>query len=58
MSKLMSSDDIEEYLITIEQVWKPMKQERWAGKVAPHLTGKAHQAYASIGISHGDDYSS
>ena len=48
--KLNEQDDIEAYLTTFERVMRAyeVKQERWAGKLAPQLTGKAQQAYAAM----------
>eukprot|EP00731_Ephydatia_muelleri_P036433 Em0254g5a len=52
-AKLVKStvqDDIESYLITFERVMRAyeVKENRWAVKLAPQLTGKAQQAYAAM----------
>lgn len=48
--KLSEQDDIEAYLTTFERVMRAyeVKEERWAVKLAPQLTGKAQQAYAAM----------
>ena len=48
--KLTEQDDIEAYLTTFERVMRAyeVKEERWAVKLAPQLTGKAQQAYAAM----------
>ena len=48
--KLMEQDDIESYLTTFERIMRAyeVKEERWAVKIAPQLTGKAQQAYAAM----------
>ena len=48
--KLTVQDDIESYLITFERVMRAYeeKENRWAVKLAPQLTGKAQQAYAAM----------
>ncbi|KAL5489194.1 hypothetical protein EMCRGX_G018260 [Ephydatia muelleri] len=48
--KLTVQDDIESYLVTFERVMRAyeVKENRWAVKLAPQLTGKAQQAYAAM----------
>ena len=48
--KLSEQDDIEAYLTTFERVMRAyeIKEERWAVKLAPYLTGKAQLAYAAM----------
>ena len=48
--KLTVQDDIESYLVMFERVMRAYeaKENRWAVKLAPQLTGKAQQAYAAM----------
>ena len=48
--KLTVQDDIESYLVTFERVMRAyeVKENRWAVKLAPQLTGKAQQAYVAM----------
>lgn len=48
--KLSEQDDIESYLTTFERVMRSyeVKEERWAVKLVPQLTGKAQHAYAAM----------
>ena len=50
LTRLTDQDDIEAYLTTFERimVMYQIPGERWAVKLAPHLTGKAQQAYAAM----------
>ena len=56
--KLSNQDDIKAYLTTFERVMRAyeVKEERWAVKLAPQLTGKAQQAYAAMSTEHAGDY--
>eukprot|EP00731_Ephydatia_muelleri_P001970 Em0001g1970a len=51
-------DDIESYLTTFEQIMRAyeVKDERWAVKIAPQLTGKAQQAYAAMKAEDAGNY--
>ena len=58
VAKLTDSDDIEAYLTTFErqmQVYE-IEKERWAFKLAPQLSGRAQQAYASMDAKDSSDY--
>ena len=46
------------YLTTFERVMGAyeVKEERWAVKLAPQLTGKAQQAYAAMSTEQAGDY--
>ena len=48
--KLSEQDDIEAYMTTFERVMRAyeIKEERWAVKLAPYLTGKAQLAFAAM----------
>ena len=50
LSKLMEADDIEAYLTTFERTMEAYEidQGRWAFNLAPHLTGRAQQAHATL----------
>ena len=50
LTKLTDSEDIEAYLTTFERMMQvyEVEEDRWAFKLAPQLTGKAQQAYASL----------
>ena len=56
--KLSDQDDIEAYLTTFERVMRAyeVKEERWAVKLAPQLTGKAQLAYAAMSTEQAGDY--
>ena len=56
--KLSDQDDIEAHLTTFERVMRAyeVKEERWAVKLAPQLTGKAQQAYAAMSTEQAGDY--
>ena len=50
LTKLTDSEDIEAYLTTFERLMQVSgtKEERWAFRLAPQLTGKAQQAFAAL----------
>ena len=50
MTKLTDKDDIESYLTTFECIMaaNEVSREWWSFQLAPHLTGKAQQAYAAL----------
>ena len=50
LTKLTDEDDIESYLTTFERIMaaNEVSQERWSFQLAPYLTGKAQQAYATL----------
>ena len=56
--KLTEQDDIESYLTAFERIMRAyeVKEERWAVKIAPQLTGKAQQAYAAMKAEDAGDY--
>ena len=56
--KLSEQDDIESYLTTFERIMRAyeVKEERWAVKLAPQLTGKAQQAYAALRVEDAGTY--
>eukprot|EP00731_Ephydatia_muelleri_P007213 Em0003g1461a len=56
--KLTEQDDIESYLTTFERIMHAyeVKDERWAVKIAPQLTGKAQQAYAAMKAEDAGNY--
>eukprot|EP00731_Ephydatia_muelleri_P034136 Em0048g12a len=56
--KLTEQDDIESYLTTFERIMRAyeVKDERWAVKIAPQLTGKAQQAYAAMKAEDAGNY--
>ena len=56
--KLTEADDIEAYLTTFERLVtsEKLEQQHWAFKLAPHLTGKAQQAYAALSSEEAADY--
>ena len=58
VAKLSESDDIEAYLTTFERQMQAyeVKRERWAFKLAPQLSGKAQQAYASMPTEDAGNY--
>ena len=51
LTKLTESDDVEAYLTTFERMMAvhKIKEDCWAIKLAPQLTGKALLAYAAMG---------
>ena len=53
--KLSEQDDVESYLTTFEHIMRAyeVKEERWAVKLAPQLTGKAQQAYTARKVDAG-----
>ena len=59
--RLTEKDDIETYFTTFERVIEAYEidKSRWAFKLAPYLSGKAQQAYASLSaeeaIRHGQE---
>ena len=59
LQKLDQNDDIEAYLVTFERAMaaSEIPEGRWPYILAPLLTGKAQQAYASIQTYLADDYS-
>ena len=59
LTKLSETDDIESYLTTFERLMTAYEVEanRWAYKLAPQLTGKAQQAYASLDTDDAKSYS-
>jgi len=52
LTKLTESEDVEAFLTTFERMMRVygVKEERWAFKLAPQLTGKAQQAYAALNV--------
>ena len=58
ITKLTEDDDIEAYLTTFERLMRvhEVKEDRWAFKLAPQLTGKAQKAYAGMGATEAGDY--
>ena len=50
LTRLTEEDDIESYLTTFERIMaaNEVSRERWSFQLAPHLTGKAQQAYAAL----------
>ena len=50
LTRLTDADDIESYLTTFERIMaaNEVSRERWSFQLAPHLTGKAQQAYAAL----------
>ena len=50
LTKLTESEDIEAFLTTFEWMMRVygVREDRWAFKLAPQLTGKAQQAYATL----------
>ena len=50
LTKLTESEDIEAFLTTFERMMRVygVREDRWAFKLAPQLTGKAQQAYAAL----------
>ena len=58
LTKLTDEDDIESYLTTFERITaaNEVNKERWSFQLAPHLTGKAQQAYAALPTDEAKDY--
>ena len=58
--RLTEKDDIETYLTTFERVLElyEIDKSRWAFKLAPYLSGKAQQAYASLSAEEAAQYDS
>ena len=58
LTKLTGAEDIEAYLKTFERMMEVygVKEDRWAFKLAPQLTGKAQQAYAAMTGDEATDY--
>jgi hypothetical protein len=58
LTKVTEKDDIEAYLTTFERMMRAydIGRERWAFMLAPQLTGKAQQAYASLSADDAGDY--
>ena len=58
VAKLTESDDIEAYLTTFERQMTAfdVSRAKWTVKLAPHLTGRAQQAYAAISTEEAKDY--
>ena len=58
LTKLTESEDIESYLKTIEHMMEAyeVEEDQWAFKLAPQLTGKAQQAYASLSADQAAQY--
>ena len=57
--KLSEQNSIEAYLTTFQRVMHAyeIKEEQWAVKLAPYLTGKAQLAYAAMRAEDTDSYS-
>ena len=58
LTKLGESDDIEVYLTTFECMMAAYGVDRsqWVYRLAPHLTGKAQQAYAAMSTEDASTY--
>eukprot|EP00731_Ephydatia_muelleri_P006652 Em0003g900a len=58
VAKLTERDDIEAYLATFERTMTAyeVNRQRWVYKLAPQLSGKAHQAYAAMLSEEAVDY--
>ena len=56
--RLTESDDIEAYLTTFERLVTSANLERqhWAAELAPHLTGKAQEAYTTLSSVDASDF--
>ena len=56
--KLTEQDDIESYLTTFQWIMRAyeVKEEPWALKIAPQLTGKAQQAYVAMKAEDAGNY--
>ena len=58
LAKFVEGDDVDAFLTTFERVMTGYKipEGRWAMQLAPQLSGKAQQAYASLGADAAADY--
>ena len=58
LAKLTEKDDIEAYLTTFERLMTAfeVKEEHWAHKLAPQLTGRAQQAFAAMDVEKTKNY--
>ena len=58
VAKLMEEDDIEAYLTTFKRMMRAyeVKQECWAYKLAPQLSGITQQAYAAMSAVDAGNY--
>ena len=58
LSCLLDSDDIKSYLITFEKSMEAYEVDKkhWSFLLAPHLTGKAPQAFAAMAAEASKDY--
>ena len=58
LSKLTESEDSEAFLMTFERMMRVygVKQDRWAFKLAPQLTGRTQQAYATLNVDDAAQY--
>ena len=58
LTKLTDEDNIESYLTTFERIMaaNEVNKERWSFQLAPHLTGKAQQAYAALPTDEAKNY--
>ena len=58
LTKLTDEDDIESYLTTFERIMaaNEVSREYWSFQLAPHLTGKAQQAYAALPLEEAKVY--
>ena len=58
LRRLSDSNTIEAYLKTFERLMQAhdIPQERWSVKLAPHLTGKAQQAYTALSAEEAGGY--
>ena len=54
LTRLTEQDDVEAYLLTFERMMHAYEVKVF--KLAPQLTGKAQQAYATIGTNESNDY--
>ena len=56
--RLTENDKIETYLTTLERVMEAYEVDkaRWAFKLAPYLSGRAQQAYASLTAEEAAEY--
>ena len=55
--RLTEKDDIETYLTRVMEAYE-IDKSRWAFKLAPYLSGKAQQAYASLSTEEAAQYDS
>ena len=58
LGRLTESDDIEAYLTTFERQMQvyDVDKAKWSFKLAPQLSGRAQQAYVSMGAKDSSDY--